>query len=86
MSPKLTLLEKKLKKLSETDELTGVLNRRAFLLELEREFEKQQQQKRHFVCLMIDIDHFKEINDMVGHLSGDEAIKHVAEICHKANS
>lgn len=77
------LLEKKLKKLSETDELTGVLNRRAFLLELEREFEKQQQQKRHLVCLMIDIDHFKEINDMVGHLSGDEAIKHVAEICQK---
>lgn len=78
------LLENKLKKLSETDELTNVLNRRAFLLELEREYETQKQQpERHLVCLMIDIDHFKEINDMVGHLSGDEAIKHVAKICQQ---
>ena len=75
------LLEKKLKKLSETDELTGVLNRRAFILELEQEFNTQLEKKEHLVCLMIDIDHFKEINDMVGHLSGDEVIKQVAKIC-----
>jgi len=71
------LLEKQLKKLSETDELTGVLNRRAFLLELERTLE----QSNSSVCLMIDIDHFKQINDMIGHLSGDEVIKHVAQVC-----
>ena len=77
------LLEKKLKKLSETDELTGVLNRRAFLLELEQAFSSLPDKNEHLVCLMIDIDHFKEINDMVGHLSGDEVIKQVANICQK---
>lgn len=75
------LLESKLKKLSETDELTNVLNRRAFLLELEQAFLAQKEKEQPLVCLMIDIDHFKEINDMVGHLSGDEVIKHVAQVC-----
>ncbi|NVD05425.1 GGDEF domain-containing protein [Vibrio sp. JPW-9-11-11] len=68
-----------LKKLAETDELTGILNRRAFMAHLEREFDRPHQ--RHFSCLMIDIDHFKEINDQVGHLSGDEVITQVAQIC-----
>ncbi|MDC5822069.1 sensor domain-containing diguanylate cyclase [Vibrio europaeus] len=68
-----------LKKLAETDELTGILNRRAFMLRLEREFDSPTQQ--HLSCLMIDIDHFKEINDQVGHLSGDEVIVQVAHIC-----
>lgn len=68
-----------LKKLSETDELTGVLNRRAFIHGLEQELNKPIQ--RSLSCLMVDIDHFKEINDQVGHLSGDEVITHVAQIC-----
>ncbi|EGU30025.1 putative sensory box/GGDEF family protein [Vibrio ichthyoenteri ATCC 700023] len=74
-------LEKELKKLSETDELTGVLNRRAFMLELEQDFQQQSDKQGHLTCLMIDIDHFKEINDMVGHLSGDQVITQVATIC-----
>ncbi|MEZ9233607.1 GGDEF domain-containing protein [Vibrio amylolyticus] len=68
-----------LKKLSETDELTGILNRRAFVQGLEQEFNDPAQ--RSLSCLMVDIDHFKEINDQVGHLSGDEVITHVAQIC-----
>lgn len=73
------LQQTELKKQAETDELTGILNRRAFMTHLEREFDRPQQ--RHLSCLMIDIDHFKEINDQVGHLSGDEVITHVAQIC-----
>ncbi|EGU38218.1 sensor domain-containing diguanylate cyclase [Vibrio scophthalmi] len=74
-------LEKELKKLSETDELTGVLNRRAFMLELEQDFQQQSANNAHLTCLMVDIDHFKDINDMVGHLSGDLVITQVATIC-----
>ncbi|MGF1711659.1 GGDEF domain-containing protein [Vibrio kagoshimensis] len=76
------LHEAELKRLSETDELTGILNRRAFLLALENEL--KQSQKQNVACLMIDIDHFKEINDRVGHLSGDEVITQVAHICQQS--
>ncbi|MDA0150390.1 sensor domain-containing diguanylate cyclase [Vibrio sp. LaRot3] len=75
------LLEKELKKLSETDELTGVLNRRAFINDLERDFNTNSQCGHNLACLMVDIDHFKEINDLVGHLSGDAVIAQVAQIC-----
>jgi len=76
------LREAELKRLSETDELTGILNRRAFLVGLEQEFHLTNTQS--LSCLMIDIDHFKEINDQVGHLSGDEVITHVANICQQS--
>lgn len=73
------LHETELKRLAETDELTGILNRRAFIHGLECEFNKPAPSL--LSCLMLDIDHFKEINDQVGHLSGDEVITQVAHIC-----
>ncbi len=75
--------EQELKRLSEVDELTKVLNRRAFLLGLEKEFTNAKKESAHLTCLMIDIDHFKEINDQVGHLSGDEVICQVARLCQQ---
>lgn len=71
--------EKELRRLADTDELTQVFNRRAFTLHLERAFNDST--NTIMSCLMIDIDHFKEINDRVGHLSGDEIIKQVARVC-----
>ncbi|MGD8122279.1 sensor domain-containing diguanylate cyclase [Vibrio sp. TRT 2004] len=73
--------ELELRKLADTDELTGILNRRAFMLYLEQGFNNPSE--LGLSCLMIDIDHFKEINDQVGHLSGDEVITQVAHICHE---
>lgn len=75
--------EQHLKRLSETDELTNVLNRRAFMLELNQAFTAARESEISASCLMVDIDHFKEINDQVGHLSGDEVITHVAHICQQ---
>jgi diguanylate cyclase (GGDEF)-like protein len=75
--------QEELKRLSETDELTGIFNRRAFLEALEQELQSYNETQRNLSCLMIDIDHFKEINDQVGHLSGDEVITQVARICQK---
>ncbi|OEF04319.1 GGDEF domain-containing protein [Vibrio genomosp. F10] len=72
------LYQTELKRLSETDELTNTLNRRAFFIELEQ---AMQSSEVALSCLMVDIDHFKEINDKVGHLSGDNAIVQVAKIC-----
>ncbi|TMX41254.1 sensor domain-containing diguanylate cyclase [Vibrio rotiferianus] len=78
------LLEKRLKTLSETDELTGVMNRRAFLTNLDKALSSHAGLSQTFSCIMIDIDHFKEINDQVGHFSGDHVIHHVAKICQRS--
>lgn len=75
------LLEQRLKLLSETDELTGVLNRRAFLSHFETLIIADKEHSKTLSCLMIDIDHFKQINDQVGHFSGDHVIRHVAQVC-----
>lgn len=61
-----------------TDFLTGWHNRRYFHTRLREELARSERTGRPLACLMIDIDHFKEINDRFGHLAGDEALKEVA--------
>ncbi len=75
------LLEQRLRQQSETDELTGVLNRRAFLASLDTSIIAHTKRSKLLSCLMIDIDHFKEINDQVGHFSGDHVISRIAKVC-----
>jgi diguanylate cyclase (GGDEF)-like protein len=61
-----------------TDFLTGWHNRRYFHNRLREELARAERTGKVLACLMIDIDHFKEINDQYGHLAGDEALKEVA--------
>ncbi len=63
-----------------TDHLTGLANRRRFERHLEREVARTLRHERSFCLLMLDIDHFKQINDNYGHDVGDEAIKSFARI------
>ena len=63
---------------SERDGLTGVYNRRKLEQILEAELQRARRYKHSLSLLMFDIDHFKRVNDVHGHLIGDEAIKHVA--------
>lgn len=56
------------------DATSGLLNRRAGLQRAEEEISRQKRSGRPFSCLLLDLDHFKGINDTYGHLSGDEAI------------
>ncbi len=67
-------LTAKLEDLASTDPLTGILNRRAFLRHLEDEFSRCQRTSGCFALLMVDIDHFKRINDNHGHRAGDEVL------------
>ncbi len=61
--------------LATTDPLTGILNRRYFFSQTEQEFERACRYGRPFSILMVDIDHFKSVNDTYGHAAGDEVIK-----------
>lgn len=66
-----------------TDQLTGIYNRRRLTSILEKEFRRSTRYKTPLSCLMIDIDHFKRINDMFGHNAGDMVIRETAQIIGK---
>lgn len=70
----------KTKELSVTDELTGVFNRRHFVKTLNMEMKRAERYKRHISLLVIDVDHFKKLNDTYGHLVGDEVLKKLAQL------
>ena len=69
-------LEALLRQMATTDGLTGTLNRARFLALGQRELERSQAVDQGLAVLMLDIDHFKMINDRYGHLAGDEALRH----------
>jgi len=62
-----------------TDFLTGFHNRRYLQSRLREELARAQRAKHPVVCLMIDVDHFKRINDQYGHLAGDAVLREVAQ-------
>lgn len=68
--------------LSSTDSLTGLLNRRAFMGRLDDELARASRYGRPISALMIDIDHFKQFNEMYGHPGGDIALQNVARAIH----
>jgi diguanylate cyclase (GGDEF)-like protein len=61
-----------------TDFLTGFHNRRYLHARLREELARAQRSRQSIVCLMIDLDHFKRINDLYGHLAGDAVLREVA--------
>jgi len=63
-----------------TDHLSGLFNRRYFDAALEQSFAMFGRLGRRFGVLYLDIDHFKDINDALGHAAGDEAIRYVASV------
>jgi two-component system cell cycle response regulator len=62
-----------------TDFLTGFHNRRYLHARLREELARAQRARQSIVCLMIDLDHFKRINDRYGHLAGDAVLREVAQ-------
>ncbi len=77
-------LYNKIEQVSITDELTGLFNRRGFFQFGEREFERSLRFNRPLSVLMLDIDHFKRINDTYGHPIGDQVLRALAD-CFRQN-
>lgn len=69
-----------LERLSQTDGLTQLHNRRHWQQCLEHEFDLHARYSGMSSLVMIDIDHFKRINDTYGHVAGDKVIQHIAHI------
>lgn len=76
--------QSELSNLAMTDELTGLSNRRNLLANYEAAFAKAEQQGLPLSVLMLDIDHFKQVNDIHGHQVGDEVLRTFAENLHHA--
>jgi len=73
----------RLEKLAITDYLTGIYNIRYFYHRIIEEFSRCQRYSQSIGCLMVDIDHFKKINDAYGHKTGDRVLKEFAQLLKK---
>lgn len=73
-------LRARLHELAYRDELTGVLNRRSFLLEAQVLWRDAERTRQPACLLMLDLDHFKQINDRLGHEAGDHALSAFAKL------
>lgn len=72
--------EQTLQHLASTDALTGLANRRVFMERLQAELDQVAQGGAPGVVIMLDLDHFKRVNDTYGHAAGDRVLVHLAQI------
>ncbi len=75
---------KRLEEMATTDGLTGCLNKRTFLDELEKRLRSAERFGRKLSLIVTDIDHFKSVNDTYGHAIGDVVIKELGKILRRA--
>ncbi|MBA3033622.1 MAG: sensor domain-containing diguanylate cyclase [Gammaproteobacteria bacterium] len=76
----LSRYQKRMEELAATDKLTGLLNRQAFTIFFDKLVAEYRREPRPTSALLVDLDHFKEINDSHGHLSGDRVLQGVAQL------
>ena len=69
-----------IRKLADTDPLTGILNRRSVLLLAENRLASARRRKQNFACVTVDLDDLKVFNDAYGHAAGDQALTHLTNV------
>ena len=74
-------LEDELRRMATIDPLTSVLNRRSFFDLADREIARHRRYAGLLSAIMLDVDHFKTVNDRFGHQAGDEVLRIVASVC-----
>lgn len=72
--------ELELRMIAQVDHLTGALTRRGFVEQAEREIARAQRSDRPSALVMLDVDHFKSVNDSHGHVTGDQVLHQIAKI------
>ncbi|MEW6165736.1 MAG: sensor domain-containing diguanylate cyclase [Pseudomonadota bacterium] len=72
--------QRRLEEMASTDKLTGLLNRHAFTILMAKLMADYRREPKPVSVLMVDIDHFKQINDRHGHLAGDDVLAEVARL------
>jgi len=77
-------LEEEVRRLSITDDLTGLYNHRHFFKTLESELVRRKRQKTSLSLIMFDLDNFKNYNDHFGHIEGDRVLKKIGEIVRQS--
>lgn len=77
-------LEAQLRMVAEYDALTGVTSRGHFMKRVEALLRRSQWEKAPFCLFMIDVDHFKDVNDTWGHTYGDQVLAKIAEVCQQS--
>ncbi len=75
--------ERRIYQLAYEDPLTGLANRRMFYERLESEVAFAEQHGTSLIVMMLDLDHFKEVNDSLGHDAGDALLRHIGDIIRR---
>jgi diguanylate cyclase (GGDEF)-like protein len=78
-----TRLYEQMERLATTDGLTGLLNRRTFNAQLTARLREAQRYRRPLSLLLLDVDHFKKVNDTYGHPAGDAVLRGVAQLAQQ---
>ncbi len=77
-------LNRRLEELANFDDLTGLCNRRYFFERLDQAWNQARREQSPLACIMIDVDHFKQVNDRHGHAAGDLVLRSIAQTCRRA--
>ncbi|NKQ40408.1 MAG: GGDEF domain-containing protein [Sulfurovum sp.] len=84
MIQQIQTLEDNILKMATLDEVTGLMSRPAFLCEVRKLHEKALKQKNSLAVIYIDVDDFKNINDLHGHAAGDDALSYIGSAMESA--
>ncbi len=77
-------LLQQVQRLADTDALTGVANRRSFEMAISRDVSRSIRSGESLTLVMLDLDHFKQLNDLFGHQAGDEVLRRVGAVLREA--